>query len=635
MFVPRSLKRKHQEPSNQNTFNDQHVYKKQTTNTLYSTMTTSNITSSSTDNAIDNTNTNMIPCNDTGDGKPLLAAEDTFNLSLDSVKHFSSQQRLVHPDQDEPICVICGKYGEYINNQTNNDVCSMECKSIDSDLCYPATQQYGRDTSRTTPKPTGMLQHYTAENLHAKWTNYQESDSVRTITREQRDAILKAHDLVVQGGRLPRPITSFDQCYTTLGDQLYHNLEHNLGWHMATSIQRMAVPVGLAGRDLYVTAPTHSGKTGAFLIPMIVHCHSLNVIHRHKRRGGPYGLIIAPTRELCQQMEQITRQLCQNIRNMRTALLIGGQPLADQLYRLRTGAQIVIGTPGRILDIATHHPAMLRLWMMRMVVLDEADAIFGLGFEHQVKEIMDKLSNKAVLQISLFSATTGGSNMDDGDYMRKKMLGYLKDPVEISIRSTDNGTIDAKDNNKTTIEATPLVRQTVLWVENNKKAKRLLSILNDPKYFLPPILVFVDSRLGAEFLTRAIEKRNGALRVVAMHADKDQQERASIVEGINNQQDLQWDVVVTTDILARGIDLPFVRLVINYDMAATLEDYIHRIGRAVIHGPLPRHAKQQRGWAITFINKEHQHLLPSFTKMLSNKALHQVTPLPSQLKRYL
>lgn len=492
-------------------------------------------------------------------------------------------------------------------------VCSVECKRIDADFCRrPASSSFHKQPHTNPEQIIRMVQHYTAENLHAKWTNYQESESVQAMTKDQRDAILKAHDLKVQGGRLPRPITSFDQCYSTLGEQLYNNLEHTLGWHMATSIQRMAIPVGLAGRDLYVTAPTHSGKTGAFLIPVVTHCQSLNAIHRYKRRGGPYALIVAPTRELCQQIEHITKQLCRNIRNMRSALLIGGQPVAHQLHRLRTGAQIVIGTPGRILDIATHHPAMLRLWMIRMVVLDEADAIFGLGFEHQVKEIMGKLSNKAALQTSLFSATSGESGANgEGDFLRKKMHDYLNEPVEIRIRATDNDDIYHDDSTTsgtsgstpTTIEATPLVRQTVLWVENSNKAKRLLSIFSDPKYFLPPILVFVESRLGAEFLARAIQKRNGALRVVAMHADKDQQERASIVEGINNQQDLQWDVVVSTDILARGIDLPCVRLVINYDMAATLEDYVHRIGRAVIHGPLPRNAKQQRGWAITFVNK--------------------------------
>ncbi|ORZ22246.1 P-loop containing nucleoside triphosphate hydrolase protein [Absidia repens] len=642
MFIPRSIKRKQPD-----TIFEQPINKKQLTKDVLSNGSSSDDVDDTDDNGNDgSTNTNFNP--NTGNN----------SQAGESVKQLSSQQRLVDTNSDEPSCIICGKYGEYINDETENDVCSMECKKIDTDMSHhpklsiaaklEQQVQQSRTDHDTTTQTSTLTQHFTAENVHAKWTNYQESESVYTMTRAQRDAILKAHDLVVRGGRLPRPITSYDQCYTTLGDTLYNNLETNLGWHMATSIQRMAVPVGLAGRDLYVSAPTHSGKTGAFLIPLVVHCQSLNAIHRYKRRGGPYALIIAPTRELCQQIENITKQMVQNIRNLRTALLVGGQPLATQLHRLKTGVQIVIGTPGRILDIAKHHPALLRLFMVRMVVLDEADAIFGLGFEHQVKEIMARLSNNAVLQTSLFSATMDGySEKDKGDsIMKRKMQDFLNAPVEISIRSVDDddgndnqswevGTNGNDNSGGDLVAATSSVRQTVLWVENNRKAKRLLSILSDPKYFMPPTLVFVDSRLGAEFLTRAIQKQNGALRVVAMHADKDQDERAKIVAGINDQQGTAWDVVVSTNILARGIDLPCVRLVINYDMTTTLEEYIHRIGRAVIHGPLTRNAKERRGWAITFVNKENQNILPAFTKMLSRKALHQVTPLPSQMKKYL
>ncbi|CAO3595081.1 unnamed protein product [Absidia cylindrospora] len=640
MFIPRSIKRK--QPDHPTS--EQPINKKQLTKDI----SPNKSNSSDVDNDNGNGNNGSTYAN-------FDPNTDSNSQADDSVKHFSSQQRLVDINSDEPTCIICGKYGEYINDDTENDVCSMECKKIDTDISHhpkvsiaakleQQVQQSRKDHGITTP-PSTLTQHFTAENVHAKWTNYQESESVRTMTRAQRDAILKAHDLIVRGGQLPRPITSYDQCYSTLGDSLYNNLETNLGWHMATSIQRMAVPVGLAGRDLYVSAPTHSGKTGAFLIPLVVHCQSLNVIHRYKRRGGPYALIVAPTRELCQQIENITKQMVQNIRNLRTALLVGGQSLATQLHRLKTGVQIVIGTPGRILDIAKHHPALLRLFMVRMVVLDEADAIFGLGFEHQVKEIMAKLSNSAVIQTSLFSATMDGySEKNKGDsIMKRKMQDFLNAPVEISIRpvnddddqSWDVGTNGNEGSGGDLVAATSSVRQTVLWVENNRKAKRLLSILSDPKYFMPPTLVFVESRLGAEFLTRAIQKQNGALRVVAMHADKDQDERANIVAGINDQQGTAWDVVVSTNILARGIDLPCVRLVINYDMTTTLEEYIHRIGRAVIHGPLTRNAKERRGWAITFVNKENQHILPAFTKMLSRKALHQVTPLPSQMKKYL
>lgn len=498
----------------------------------------------------------------------------------------------------------------------------MECKYIDTDLTpksmHISTKNKNNDDNNIKVR---IPQHYTADNVHAKYTNYMESESVRSLTKSDTKAILKANGIQVNGTKLPRPITSFDQCYDTLGDQLYKNIEQIMGWHMCTNLQRMTIPIGLAGRDMIVTAPTHSGKTASYLIPSIAHCQSLNRLNQYKRRGGPFTLIIAPTRELCQQIETITKKLSTQIRCLRTALLIGGQPIANQLYRLRKGVQIIIGTPGRIADIATHHPHLLRLWMIRMIILDEADAIFGLGFEHQIKDIFHKLSNKANIQKFIFSATLPSfsrENNNDHHHVKKKIQHYLNDePVEIKLQLDDDIDIENNQHKKENqLLPSPLVRQTILWVENDKKAKKLFSILNNPKYFLPPILIFVESRLGAEFLSRAIQKKNKSLRVVTMHADKDQQERQAVIDGMNHhhhhhdQQQQQkstatWDVVVTTDILARGMDLPSVRLVINYDMAATEEDYIHRIGRAITQGTLPKYKKhdQQRGLAITFINK--------------------------------
>ncbi|KAL0073903.1 P-loop containing nucleoside triphosphate hydrolase protein [Phycomyces blakesleeanus] len=560
--------------------------------------------------------------NDDNDNKD---DDDDMDIQADSddepIKPFSSDQRRIIPGCDEPVCIICGKYGEYINDDTDNDVCSLECKRIDTDLNSRIyTKQKRTTTSILNDVNAKISPFYVAENLHAKMTNYEEPEDIANMPKWQRDAILKAHEIDVKGDRIPHPICSFDQC-KTLGPTLIHNLDQ-MKWSMATSIQRQAVPAGLAGRDVYAVAPTSSGKTGAFVIPIIVHCRSMSIIHNYKRRAGPYALILAPTRELCQQIETVTKILSKGMRNTRTALLIGGEPLADNIHRLRKGVQIIVGTPGRVLELIKEHPSLFRPWRLQMLVLDEADAMFSLGFGPQVRQILGRLPDTTKRQTSFFSAT-----VNDPKEM-ESLCRRLTRPIEIRISQPKDG-----DPNKHP-EATNNVRQTILWVENASKAKRLMSIINDPKYFAPPILIFVDSRLGAEFLTRAIQKRNKHLRVVAMHGDKSQAERSAIVAGVNEQEPV-WDIVVSTDVLSRGVDLPFVRLVINYDMAPTLEDYVHRIGRAVIRGPLPRDAKQKRGWAITFINSEHEHLLEPFAKMLATKAVAQVTPLPSQLKRYL
>lgn len=398
--------------------------------------------------------------------------------------------------------------------------------------------------------------------------------------------MLQAHEVEVKGSNIPKPFSTYDQLQNVLGPTLLRNIEA-LGWSMATSVQRQAVPIGLAGRDVTVVSPTHSGKTGAFLIPSLVHCISLSQRDHSKRRAGPYALVLAPTRELCSQIEVVCKRLAEGLRNIRTGLLIGGEPLPPQLYRLKKGVQILIGTPGRVLEMVTYHAPLVRLWQVHMLVLDEADVMCSLGFDKQVHQILVKLGE--IKQTSLYSAT-----MTTNDTMLQKLVKRLKTPIEIQV---------AQHNAASCITAVPetsdQVRQTVIWVDNKSKAKRLFNILRNPKYFLVPILVFVASRLGSEFLTRAIKKKLHHLRVISMHGDKTQEERALIVQGINQKEPL-WDVIISTDILARGVDLPHVRLVINYDMASTLDDYVHRIGRAILKQHTP---KQQRGWAITFINE--------------------------------
>lgn len=436
---------------------------------------------------------------------------------------------------------------------------------------------------------------YVAANIHAKLTNYQEPESIATQSKQQTSQILKAHEIEIKdGSHIPKPFSTYDQLEAVLESTLLKNIE-SLGWSMATGIQRQAVPIGLAGRDLIAIAPTHAGKTGSFLIPLLVHCVSLSVMDHYKRRAGPYALIMAPTREICCQIERVCQHLATGLRNMRTGLLIGGEPLPNQIYRLKKGVQIIIGTPGRILDVATHHPKLARLWQIRMLVLDEADAMFSLGFGTQVKQILGKFPDTTIRQTLLFSATMSSDNK-----MMQAICKKLKSPIEIHVSQQKEEQHEEATNKIP--EASDQVQQTILWVDNKSKAKKLFSILRDSKYFVAPILIFVASRLGSEFLTRAIKKKMSHLKVISMHADKTQEERSLIIKGINQAEPL-WDVIVSTDVLARGVDLPFVKLVINYDMTTTLEDYVHRIGRAVLQQPIPKHAKQLRGWSITFINE--------------------------------
>ncbi|KAG1139417.1 hypothetical protein G6F38_009848 [Rhizopus arrhizus] len=327
------------------------------------------------------------------------------------MKRYSSNQRLAQ--EYEACCVVCGRYGEYVNKDTKQDVCSVECKNINTDL------NQHRINSKSKSIPTIKEMHnYMADNLHAKLTHYQEPASIASTSKSQIRYMMKAHSLEVSGSQVPKPLTTFDQLSDLLGPTLLQNIE-SLGWTSATGIQRQAITAALAGRDVIGWAPKNSGKTGAFLIPTLVHCRSMSAWYSDKRRAGPYALILAPTREICCELETVCQRLAVGMKNMRTALLIGGEPLPNQLYRLKKGVQILIGTPGRLLDLAADHPKLLRLWQVQMIVMDEADTIFQSGYGVQVRQILGKIKDDRNRQFMYFSSNTAEEEND----VLKKLAG--------------------------------------------------------------------------------------------------------------------------------------------------------------------------------------------------------------------
>jgi len=165
------------------------------------------------------------------------------------------------------------------------------------------------------------------------------------------------------------------------------------------------------------------------------------------------------------------------------------------------------------------------------------------------------------------------------------------------------------------------VKQTILWVENKSKKKQLFSLLNDPKYYKPPIVIFVESKLGADLLSQAIEKKCN-VRSVSIHGDKSQEERMAILQSFLNGE---YEIIVSTGVLGRGLNLPDVKMVINFDMATSVDEYVHQVGRAAgNYGP-------SSGWGITFINEDHKHLFKKFVIMLKAQPAGKVTPLPPKL----
>ncbi|CAB4489416.1 DEAD-domain-containing protein [Rhizophagus irregularis] len=532
---------------------------------------------------------------------PEVDAQDSGSQEEEPVKEYNYQQRVA--SSGEPICVICGKYGEYICDQTEHDVCSLECKKID----------IGR-VKRTYSKIT--VQTPISDSFHVNLTGYIPDAIIGSLADIQVQSILTRNRISVQGKNIPRPILSFTQC--KLPTKMMENLQTE-GYTQPTSIQMQAIPTALVGRDILASGQTGSGKTASFLIPIISHCHSLSQCYEGK--NGPYAIILAPTRELCSQIENLAKSLIKGLLNMKTALLVGGLPMPNQVHRLKQGIQIAFATPGRLIDILNQHNKELSMNNIHMFVLDEVDMMFKMGFENQVKEIINKLPLPATSlqrQTLMFSATIP-------ENIEKLAKSLLKDYIRIivGVQQYKNENLDSSLSNF--IPNIP-VKQTILWVENKSKKKQLFSLLNDPKYYKPPIVIFVESKLGADLLSQAIEKKCNA-RSVSIHGDKSQEERMMILQSFLNGE---YEIIVSTGVLSRGLNFPNVEMVINFDMATSVDEYIHQVGRAAGNDSL-RNSELSSGWSITFINEDHKHLFKKFVSMLKAQPAGRVTPLPTKL----
>ncbi|CAG8621290.1 2617_t:CDS:2 [Ambispora leptoticha] len=585
-----------------------------------------------------------------------LSFEEIEKDDEEPIKEHSMQQRNALPG--EPICVVCGRYGEYICDETDHDVCSIECKKIDIKLSKitPATaapnnapieQQspiyYTYPQIIAAPLLPLSFQNPTSDLLHVKLTGYFPHPEISCMTESQLFSILSRNQINCLGKHIPRPILSFAHC--RLPEKIYDNLQQ-IEIHKPTPIQMGVIPAGLAGRDILASAATGSGKTASFLIPIIVHSFALSQYYQsggiNDSNGGPYALIIAPSRELCAQIEQHTKSLIQGLPNMKTALLIGGYPIPNQIHRLQQRIQIAIATPGRFLDIYNQCKAAHNFFAnIHILVLDEVDMMFKMGFETQLMEILENLQiplGSSHRQTLMFSATIPKN-------IESVASSVLRDPIKILIGGNNkldecmkkfenlsgNNTIannyyEMMNTNETKLNSmnnnNPIlsVKQTILWVENKSKKKQLFSILNDPKYYNPPIVIFVESKLGADLLSKAIEKKWPETRIASIHGDKVQEERTQVLQAFLAGE---YDIIVSTGVLSRGLNLTNVRMVVLFDMAVSVDEYIHQVGRATNKG--------SQGWAVTFINEDHKKLFKEFVKMLKSQPPGKVTPLPSKL----
>ncbi|SPP78997.1 probable ATP-dependent RNA helicase DDX23 [Drosophila guanche] len=398
------------------------------------------------------------------------------------------------------------------------------------------------------------------------------------------------YNITIKGGRIPNPIRSWNE--SGFPPEIIDIID-KVGYKEPTPIQRQAIPIGLQNRDIIGVAETGSGKTLAFLIPLLSWIQSLPKIERLEDVDqGPYAIIMAPTRELAQQIEEETIKFGQPL-GIRTVVVVGGLSREEQGFRLRLGCEIVIATPGRLIDVLENRYLVLN--QCTYIVLDEADRMIDMGFEPDVQKILEYMpvtnlkpdteeaedenklmenfyTKKKYRQTVMFTATMPPA-------VERLARSYLRRPSTVYIGSVG--------------KPTERTEQIVYMMGENDKRKKLMEILS--RKIDPPVIIFVNQKKGADVLAKGLEKLG--YNSCTLHGGKGQEQREYALAALKSGAK---DILVATDVAGRGIDIKDVSLVINYDMAKSIEDYTHRIGRTGRAG--------KTGCAISFVTKDDSGL---------------------------
>nr|ASF90280.1 hypothetical protein SPAR01464 [Bartheletia paradoxa] len=347
--------------------------------------------------------------------------------------------------------------------------------------------------------------------------------------------------IAARGGLIPLPLRNWSESKIP---KPIMDVINEIGYTEPSPIQRQAIPIGLQNRDLIGIAETGSGKTAAFVIPMLAFIQNLPRFDDENRHMGPYALILAPTRELAQQIETETRRFAKPL-GYTCVSIVGGHAVEEQSYNMREGAEIIIATPGRLRDCIERH--IIVLAQCTYVVMDEADRMVNLGFEETVNFILDALP--------VSNIKPEGEEIDEKAIVPQDGSGE---------------------------EKTDMYRQTVI--------NRLLEIFRSGE-FQPPMIVFVNQKKACDVLAKDVIR--AGFNATTLHSGKSQDQRE---ESLAMLRSGGADILVATDLAGRGIDVPDVGLVVNFAMSSTIEPWVHRIGRTGRAG--------KKGVAITFIHPD-------------------------------
>lgn len=492
---------------------------------------------------------------------------DAYMKSIDNeVRKINKMSKPITSSNASGIVIVTGST---VKNQPQVETKKGELIEQNQDGLEYSSEEEQEDIKDTAAnlankqkKELAKVDHSTIEYQPFKKNFYVEVPEIGKLTNEDVEAYrVDLEGIQVKGKGCPRPIKSWAQCGVSKKEM---DSFKRLGFEKPTPIQCQAIPAIMSGRDLIGIAKTGSGKTIAFILPMFRHILDQPALEDGE---GPIAIIMTPTRELCMQIGKDIRKFSKSL-SLRAVCVYGGTGISEQIAELKRGAEIIICTPGRMIDmLAANSGRVTNLRRVTYIVLDEADRMFDLGFEPQVLRIIDNV--RPDRQTVMFSATFPRQ-------MEALARRFLKKPIEIQVGGRS---LVCKE-----------VEQHVAVLEDEAKFFKLLELLGHYQEH-GSIIVFVDKQENADSLLKELMK--ASYPCMSLHGGIDQYDRDSTILDFKSGR---CKLLIATSVAARGLDVKQLILVVNYDCPNHYEDYVHRCGRTGRAG--------KQGFSWTFLTPD-------------------------------
>jgi len=476
--------------------------------------------------------------------------------------------------------------------------------SFYEELIAKRAEYSGEDVStfiQPSKEPIGFQQRdiETKDDHVTHWTDKPVSEMT---TRDWR-IFREDFQIYIRGGRVPNPMRIWAE-----GPLAWELLEaiHKCGYIKPTPVQMQVIPIACEHRDLIAVAETGSGKTCAYMLPILTYIKKLPPLDDTTAQDGPYAIVLAPSRELVLQIEEEARKFGQYV-TCRMVSIVGGRDAEQQAFTLRQGVECAFATPGRLCDSLDKRHTVLN--QCSYVVIDEADKMVDLGFEDYVRRVLlaipasnMKATDEESVAKQELEAKAGHRHYRITQMFSATMPPAIERMARTFLRCPSIVSVGDPGHAKKDIE------QRLEFIGEAKKKKRLEEMLVGAE---PPIIVFVNQKKAVDVLAKSLD--NGGYRVCSIHGGKSQEQREW---AMNSFKEGRYDILVATDVAGRGLDIEGVMQVMNFDMPKTIEDYTHRIGRTGRAG--------NKGLAISFITPEDSEIFYDLCQFL--KTSNQIIP---------